>query len=920
MSPAEISAPTSREIVSREAELVALSHFLDEARSPSCFVISGTAGIGKTTLWEAGVEAARTRGRRVLTARTSEAEVALSFAAIADLLAGVDPEVFDALPAPQRLALDVALRRRDPAETGADPFAISAGFLGALTVVTERAPLLVAVDDAQWLDAPSADALAFAARRLPADRTRFLLTRRHGRRPGIERALRPSLVERLEVPALSFGATSRVVSDQFGTALGRRHLRQVYETSQGNPLFALELARLLVAGGPLGAGAEMPMPEMVDDVFGSRVRGLSAPVRRALLAVALSAGLTPTEVSELGDVEALEDAVTAGVLVVDGSTVRPTHPMLAAAARHQSGARQRRELHRDLAKVVGDLTLRARHRAISTVAPDEEVARAAAEAASVAAARGAVLDAEELGAHALRLTPVGASQRAERLLALGGYYARADEMARVTGLLTSRMDELPPGRSRALAHLLLGDAGDVPGEEIHLAHALAEAGEDPVVRSLALAKQSRLLSMSAAERIDEAETLALEAQSVARGADAAVADRVGTSLAWARVLRGRPVDDPASDVSAAPPSLSPPESRLDSQRAARLVYRGDLPAGRTIFARLLREADERGDQQTIRHRLQQLCELETRAGNVAEARRLLSDLEGGPAWMHKVIARLHAVLAAVIGDRSTTARFAAVVFDEHSGFVQGWDRLEATRALGTAALLERDVATAVQCLGAVWDHTKRELVDEPGAFPVAPDLVEALVAVGDAAAARKVVERLRRLSIDQQHPWGLVSARRGAAAVALATQYTDKSARTLGDAADEYGSLGLGFERARTWLFLGERQRRARQRAEARHSLEMAVADFVQLGCAGWAAHSRTELDRVSGRRPTAEGQLTPSERQVADLAASGASNKEIATRLFVSVYTVEAHLTHTYAKLGVRSRAQLARLLHSAPEANGTS
>jgi len=216
----------------------------------------------------------------------------------------------------------------------------------------------------------------------------------------------------------------------------------------------------------------------------------------------------------------------------------------------------------------------------------------------------------------------------------------------------------------------------------------------------------------------------------------------------------------------------------------------------------------------------------------------------------------------------------------------------------------------------VWEHTLREHVDDPGAFPVAADLVEALVQSGDIDSANDVTHRLRRAAVRQQHPWGLASARRCAAVVRLAGGYADDAAAALEQAASEYGELGLNFDRARTLLLLGTIQRRNKKRAGARQSLEEAAAQFEEGGCTGWAGRARSELSRVSGRRSAADGQLTPSERQVVELAARGLSNKEIASHLFVTVYTVEAHLTHAYAKLGLRSRAQLVRSLgEAAPE-----
>jgi DNA-binding NarL/FixJ family response regulator len=299
---------------------------------------------------------------------------------------------------------------------------------------------------------------------------------------------------------------------------------------------------------------------------------------------------------------------------------------------------------------------------------------------------------------------------------------------------------------------------------------------------------------------------------------------------------------------------------------------------------------------------------------VREAARLINDLDQAPPWMAKVRTRLHAVLAAETGIPADAKRWAAALMSDDSGHVQGWDRLEAARAVGLAALFDRDAAGAVESLGAVWEHTRREHVDDPGAFPVAPDLVEALVESGDVGSANDVAHRLRRLATRQQHPWGLASAKRCAAMVGLADGYSDEAAAALDEAAAANGELGLKFDRARTLLFLGRVQRRFKKRAGARHSLQAAEAQFQECGCSGWATRAQAELARVSGRRSGSEGDLTPGERQVVDLAAEGLSNNEIASRLFVTVSTVEAHLSRAYVKLGVRSRAQLGRVLADSP------
>jgi DNA-binding NarL/FixJ family response regulator len=240
-----------------------------------------------------------------------------------------------------------------------------------------------------------------------------------------------------------------------------------------------------------------------------------------------------------------------------------------------------------------------------------------------------------------------------------------------------------------------------------------------------------------------------------------------------------------------------------------------------------------------------------------------------------------------------------------------WQALEARRALGVAALLAHEPRRAAESLGAVWEHMRREGVDDPGVFPVAPDLVEALVELRRLDEARAVTGRLRGLSEEQEHPWGLAGANRSAALIALVSGAEGEHASVeLAGAAAAYGALGLPFDRARTLLALGRAQRRARRWGAARAALEQAAAAFDELGSVGWAQDARSELERVGGRRPREAGKLTPAERRVAELAAEGLANKEIASALFVTVRTVEVHLKHVYTKLGIRSRTQLARRL----------
>jgi DNA-binding CsgD family transcriptional regulator len=209
----------------------------------------------------------------------------------------------------------------------------------------------------------------------------------------------------------------------------------------------------------------------------------------------------------------------------------------------------------------------------------------------------------------------------------------------------------------------------------------------------------------------------------------------------------------------------------------------------------------------------------------------------------------------------------------------------------------------------VWEHCEREGVLDPSAFPVAPELVEAFLEVGAADAARAITDRLGDLAECQDHPWGRATARRCQALLSLTGSDHDAAAVQLRRASGELERLGFDFDSARCLVSLGRAQRRVKQWAAAREALESAQATFSMIGSNGWAEQARSELQRLGGRRRP-EGELTPSERRVVELAADGLANKQIASALYITVNTVEVHLARAYAKLGVRSRTQLAKRL----------
>ena len=340
----------------------------------------------------------------------------------------------------------------------------------------------------------------------------------------------------------------------------------------------------------------------------------------------------------------------------------------------------------------------------------------------------------------------------------------------------------------------------------------------------------------------------------------------------------------------------------------RLVWRGELASAAPALTTSLTRADEQGEPVSYALQRLHLCELHLRTGDWDAAGALLAEwAESAEAELlvQPMFQRCRALEAAGRGRPAEAEAWAARAIAAAAEVGVGWDRLEALRARGLALLLAREPAAAADALRAVWTHCVEHGIDEPGVFPVAPDLVEALVELEALDEARAVIERLERLATEQDHPWARASARRAAAAVALAAG--EEAAGALADAADELGALGLDFDRARTLLALGRALRRRRAWRAAREALERAAEAFDALGSDGWAEQARAELDRIAARRGRPAGELTPAEEQVARLAIEGRSNKEIAAALVVTVHTVEAHLSNCYAKLGIRSRTQLA-------------
>jgi DNA-binding CsgD family transcriptional regulator len=914
-------------VVGRELELAAVREFLEGESLPGVLLVEGEPGIGKTTLWRAGVEAARDSSYVVLSANPAEKEATFAYSAVGDLLEHVLGETLAELPGPQRGALEVALLRRESAGPPPEQHTLGVALLGVLRALAESQPVLLAVDDVQWLDPSSAAMLEFAARRLREERVALLLARRQGSRPASDR-LELALPEerRLTLAAgpLSMGALHRLLRDRLDVTLARPALRRVHEASGGNPFYALELVRALrSSGGRIRPGHPLPVPPTLEAILGERIEALPPSVREVLVEAA--ALRRPTE-SMLRNWPALEQAVDAGLIEVRDGEVRFTHPLLASAAYGSITAAERSRLHRRLAEVASDPEERARHLALGASGPDTDVAAALDEAAREAAARGAPAAAAELAELAVRLTPTTQRGRLlERRAEAAGYHLPAGELGTAASMLEHLVDQLPAGAARADALLLLASSQQSFERCLPLAMgALAEArGDEARVAKIECYVGELLLIQGDSERALEHARAALAAAEHA--GDPTILTIALSTVAWFETLTAvEPTPgllERAALLEDAGLRAGPGVSDTSSASFAlgmRLMFAGRLDEARARMGLTLDRAVSLGDEGAVSAALLHLAELEFRAGDwPLAARRAAEGYEHAEQMAREqdmsallyVSALVDAHLGRVEEARDTAAR--GIALAESCG--DEVFRLQHVAALGFLELSVGDAAAADAILRPLAARLSASGWREPSIYGELPNAIEALVELSELGEARRLLADLEDRAGRIESPWAEASAGRCRGLILAAEGDAGAALAVLERALAVHERLPQPFDLARTLLVLGVVRRRARERRAARETLEQALALFDGLGATLWTAKARAELSRIGGRAPTRDD-LTPSERRIAELVAEGKTNKEVAAELVVSVHTVESALTHVYRKLGLRSRTELARTLHGSP------
>ena len=891
-------------VVGRDPELDRIEEFLRDG-TVGALAMLGEPGIGKTTVWEEATVRAKSRGAIVLVARPAESEAQLSFGGLADLVSKIPEKLLRELPPPQRDALDAALLRTSSAQPPRQQL-VATAFLSLLQALAREAPVVLAIDDLHWLDKPSAAVLQFVVRRIRDQPVRLIVSARSAEQAaalaGIERDVP---LERVALGPLSVAALHRVFADVLDRTFSRPVIVRIAEASGGNPLYALEIARQLDHDVEHVSVSRLPVPTDVLELVRERVRKLPERTRDALLQAA-SLARPDTTTIDAGDLAPAEED---GLVSIDADgRIRFRHPLFASAVYSSAALARRRDVHRALAEVVADPIERARHLALGSAEGDLVVLDHLERATHHARMRGAPDTAAELTELALRLVPPDTPRALELRLELAEHLFFASDFEGARRIADASRTAFTDGDLRARALLLLADidywrVGE--SAAVALAEDALAVAVEPLVRArcqTSVAMYSGTVDLAKAGRAAAAALELLEEQPRAEPGlmAAALAARIRADL-----FLGEGFDAEAAERALALESAAPPlavDDRVAFKLGQWLRYVDDFEGARTQLVLCEQQAREEGDESSLTNILLNRLILETWAGqwiaadDLAERLVVAFEQQGvvpGDAglWRAYVDAhfgRLEAVRAAAERGAQREPIIAAI-----------W-----SRSVGLAELAAGDPDAAYSHLSSAMETLDSVDFREPGVWRVDGDAIEAAIESGARDSATRWLRRFRQRAARSRIPWSLAVSARCQGLVLAAEGKLEEAYEALERSLHEHDGCPMPFERARTLLVRGRVLRRLKRKRDARTSLEDAREIFAQLGSDAWVARADAELLRVRTRR--APDQLSETELRIAEFAAGGLSNAEIASRMFVSRKTVEANLGRAYRKLGISSRAEL--------------
>ncbi len=915
----------------RTAEWQRIRDFASGGRDrvgPAVLAVQGEAGAGKSTLWMAGVKAAAKAGCQLLRSEPSASEADLPFAGLFDLLAGVLPDVGAGIPAPQHEALEVALLLRPAGDRPPTAHAVGLAVLTALRSCVMGGPVLVAIDDVQWLDAASLEALAFAVRRITAGPLSLLLAARtrapadpltagEAAPPSGWRELLAAMpdAEEIVLAPLDMWQIQNLLPSTVSAAQARVVARQ----SRGNPFWAREISASM-------SSSDMPVPPLAKAALTERLaRSLSPPAAAALAAVAAAGRITTADalavLDDLADPAAAVDAaVLAGVVVETQGRIAPAHPLIGAAAVESLPPGRRMRLYQRLAAASANSERYAHFAALAAAPPDTEVAAALDAAAEAAHARAANAAAAQFALQAVTFTdPADAGALTRRRI-------RAAELLTLAGDIEGSLEQLvqlDAGRlatadlERALP-LLLDVTEQVRGAAAGMAvveHAVAAAGTgtEPRRRALVLSLASDVaLGMPGYRRA------AVEAINCAEqaGPDASRAlHRALLNLVRAKVVAGEGLDSGLLD-RAAGLEVSHPVARLwdaADQCRAWSRYVEDLETARTALRRSIERGRDTGEEFALWAFLAYLATTEAMAGDYAAAAAALDQADAAAVWHDWAPGPWHIEPRCellIAGGKLDEAFRLAVDYlpDDEARSVSA--RFMGAYLRGKVSVWQGFAAAAVPYFErAKWCAEQLGWADPGIRYRLDHLLAEAYVTTGRLDDARQILAWLRDIGVRHNRPVHVGDADRIEALLAAADGDLDLAAARAEAAVEAHRRSPLRLEPARSLLVLGRIERRRKARSQSRRALQAAFDLAVELNHRALMTEIERELPVVAAAR-SAASELTAAEQRVADLIVSGATNRDAAAALFVSVRTVETHVASIYRKLGVRTRTELARAL----------
>jgi DNA-binding CsgD family transcriptional regulator len=783
--------------------------------------------------------------------------------------------------------------------------------------------VLLVVDDAQWLDRPTAATLAFAIRRLTDEPVGLVLAMRTEDSGAVAHAFGGALaserLDRITLGPLSLGALQSMLRGHLGRPWPRPLLRRIHQNSDGNPFFALEIARALERDS-VSPGSALPVPRDLKELLRARIDVLPAGTRSALLVVSVSSQATTDLVaaatgSDRAAPDALVAAERAGVIEIGSGQVRFTHPLLASTVYAGASQLERRVAHRALADLATDPEERARHLALSSDGPDASVATTLDDAARLARARGAPESAAELAQLARELTPRDdAAAIVRRGAEAAGHLFDAGSAVLAQELFQQMAAATPDPLTRADILWRLADASWMEVDRVrgYLHAGLDSASGDGRLESgirmdlawtwiyggdVATAATEARRSLEIAETLDDPD-LVSEALAVLGICEFLAGDDGEDRIARAVSLRG---------TGSFPDRYTTPRVTM----GLRSMWAGELDSARSTLESVLDHLAEQGLYTLATEPHEYLAELECRAGRYElAAQRAATAIEiklgAGFEELNGLDLYPQALVDALRGDEASAR--------DHATRGMAWsergDRLYANANRAVLGFLELSLGRFVQAraqLDPVVQFLREMGVREPCVIPVHADAIEARLELGDLDAAAALLDEFEEQARAAGRPWALATAGRCRALLLAANGDAAAAALTFERALEEHHRVPQPFELARTLLAKGRVERRAKQKAIARQTLQQALGIFEELGAPLWATKAGAELARIGGRAPAGDA-LTPSERRIAELVAEGKTNKEVAAVLVVTERTVESALTQTYRKLDVRSRTELAR------------